>query len=357
MSRCGIPYWKGRRQTMLDLEIIRKLAPEVIDVLVSRARILQRIYFLQPIGRRALAIELSTTERILRAEVELLRHQGLLVAAPAGMSLSEEGYSLLEQLDKVLAELEGRTELCRNLSRLLNVPKVVVISGDCDGDGWVKRTLGQHAGIELRKTLVDGDVVAVTGGTTLEAMAERIPRASTQQNVRVVPARGGLGENLSVQANTIASKVASQLGGTSVMLHVPDRLSEETLQKLLEEPHVLQRLAEIREANIVVHGIGSAMRMAERRQLLTNETELLSEQNAVAEAFGYYFNPQGHIVHSMATIGIRLDDLSRARSVIAVAGGRSKAAAICAAAKGYRIDVLVTDEGAAKEMLQMNTTK
>jgi central glycolytic genes regulator len=39
------------------------------------------------------------------------------------------------------------------------------------------------------------------------------------------------------------------------------------------------------------------------------------------------------------------------RLILTVAGGHSKARAIVAAAKAYRMDVLVTDEGAAREIL------
>ncbi|MCF8568186.1 DNA-binding transcriptional regulator [Alicyclobacillus tolerans] len=336
----------------ISLSIARRIVPELLEVLQNRAKILNRIWQMQPIGRRALAAELGTTERVLRAELDFLKQQGLLVAATTGMSLSVEGQSLLEELDILLAAIEGRISLAQQLSKVLKIEQVIVVGGDSDQEEWVKDTLGYQAGVYLQSVLQPSDIVAVTGGTTMAAVAKMMPAKAERMNVKIVPARGGVGENLSLQANTIASELAARLGGTSTMLHVPDRLGEDTLELIVKEPEVQRRLQEIRSASIVLHGIGDAMKMAERRQSRREEITLLREQGAVAEAFGYYFDSDGKVVHEMNIIGLRISDLTQVRAVMGVAGGRSKSAAIVAAAKAYPMDVLVTDEGAAKAVLQ-----
>ncbi|QSO54725.1 DNA-binding transcriptional regulator [Alicyclobacillus curvatus] len=336
----------------INLSAARRIVPELLETLSSRYRILHRLRLLQPIGRRALAVELGTTERVLRSEVEFLRQQGLLDAGPAGMMLSDEGQALLDELDSVLASLEGRTELASALQKVLQISRVVVVVGDSDVEQWVKDTLGFQAATELRTLLHEGDVVAVTGGSTMATLAKMMPRHNAPFPVRVVPARGGLGESTSIQANTIAEQLATALGGSYSVLHVPDRLSEETLKRLNDEPMVQERLEEIRQSNLVVHGIGGALQMAERRALSPEEYEMLVKRGAVAEAFGYYFNQQGETVHSMTTVGLKLGDLDRMRLVMGVAGGASKAPAIASVAKAYRIDLLVTDEGAARAILE-----
>lgn len=339
----------------VDLAVARRIAPEMVEVIQSRARILQRIQLMQPIGRRALAAALGTTERILRTEVDFLRQQGLVIAQAAGMQLSDEGQVLLSELEAALASIEGRSDLSAALSRTLSIPTVIVVSGDSDADQWVKDTLGYHAAVHLKTMLHPGDVLAVTGGTTLSAVARMMPRKGEPLPVKVVPARGGLGETVSVQANTIASELAAGLGGTSIMLHVPDQVGDETLQHLMDEPMVRQRLAEVRQATVVVHGIGDAMKMARRRQLSADEMSRLRTQDAVSEAFGYYFNSAGDTVYAMTTAGLRLADLDGMRLVMGVAGGHTKAKAIASAAKAYRMDVLVTDEGAAKSLLNLRS--
>ncbi|GEO24433.1 central glycolytic genes regulator [Alicyclobacillus acidoterrestris] len=338
-----------------DWTAVRRVVPELMDVLQQRLRILQRVNLLGPIGRRALAQAMQQSERTLRAELDVLRQQGLLLSSAAGVSLSEEGSTLLGELEAVAAAAAGRFDLARTLSQMLHIPKVLVVEGDSDEEPWVIDQLGLQAGQYLQTILREGDIVAVTGGTTVAALARNMVVRQSYRNLQVVPARGGVGETVEYQANTIASTLAEKLGGTSIMLHVPDRLSPGAVDQLLTDPYVQERLPIIRASTVVVHGIGDAMAMARRRQVSAEELAHLQARGAKAEAFGYYFDADGEVAYSMKTIGLRLSDIRHVREVLAVAGGKRKANAIAAAAKAYRIDALVTDEGAAKRLVQIDT--
>lgn len=93
--------------------------------------------------------------------------------------------------------------------------------------------------------------------------------------------------------------------------------------------------------------------MAERRKTGKEDLEKIQQAKAVGEAFGYYFNESGEVVHKVHTIGLQLDDLAHAEHVIAVAGGSSKEKAIRAYMKQAPPNtVLITDEGAAIQLLQ-----
>jgi central glycolytic genes regulator len=129
-------------------------------------------------------------------------------------------------------------------------------------------------------------------------------------------------------------------------------LSEEAYQSIIEDSAVKEILDQIKSASIVIHGLGDAKTMAERRRTAPQDMNKILEGNAVAEAFGYYFNRDGKVVHKVKTIGIQLDDLKNANCVIAVAGGTSKAEAIQAFMKQGHDTVIVTDEGAAKKLVK-----
>jgi central glycolytic genes regulator len=92
--------------------------------------------------------------------------------------------------------------------------------------------------------------------------------------------------------------------------------------------------------------------MAERRKTAQEEMEKIKHHHAVAEAFGYYFNQEGEVVHKVKTMGIQLEDVKKVEHVIAVAGGASKAKAIKAYMKQAHHSVLITDEGAARELIR-----
>ena len=74
-----------------------------------------------------------------------------------------------------------------------------------------------------------------------------------------------------------------------------------------------------------IHGIGAAMEMASRRNSSPFDQQLLTEKGAVGEAFGYYFDEQGDIVHHIRTIGIQLEQVRKSDMVIAIAAGVEKA--------------------------------
>ncbi len=161
-----------------------------------------------------------------------------------------------------------------------------------------------------------------------------------------------MGEEVENQANTICSQMAQRSGGNYRLLHVPDELSKEAYDSLSLDPQVVDILSLIRSSSMIIHGIGEAKTMAERRKASPQVIKLLQEKKAVSEAFGYYFNQDGEIIHKVRTIGLRLEDAHKAKHILAVAGGSDKAMAILSFIKHGVHDVLITDEGAARAMLQ-----
>lgn len=334
------------------IQIQQKLVPDLLREMKRRYRVLQQINLTQPIGRRSLAQHLATTERILRAEVDFLKEQGLIFTATVGMSLTEAGRQVLNSLHEVMREIEGFKELEKRLSGFLQIPEVIIVPGDSRKDALVKREMGYLAARIVRERLQEG-ILAVTGGTTVAVVAEMMPEMQAGCPVEVLPARGGVGENVEIQANTIAAIFAGKLGGSYRMLHVPDNLSEEAYHSLLEESHTQEYLYRIRRTRMLVHGIGQAMVMAKRRGAAEEVLSLLSGRGAMGEALGYYFDAEGRIVYAMNSIGLRMNDLERVETIIAVAGGADKAAAVLAVARGSRQDVLVTDEACAEAVLKL----
>jgi central glycolytic genes regulator len=341
--------------TLRLLGIQKKLLPDMLDLMKKRYEVLHFIRLMQPVGRRSLASTLDMTERILRSEIDFLKSQDLLHVAVTGMSLTTEGYQLLEDLEPFAKDLFGLTDIEAKLAKILDIRKVVIVSGDCDTSPLAKKALGQAGAKILRQYLDREQTVAITGGSTIAEVVHMLVPSTSMKGTLFVPARGGIGEDVEHQANTLASQLAKKTGGQYRLLHVPDQLSEEVYQSLMQEPHIQELLREIQSARIVIHGVGEAISMAERRKSDPALIEKLKHSEAVGEAFGYYFGKDQRIVHKMPSVGLRLEDIQHVQTVIAVAGGRSKADAIRAfVAQGYN-DILVTDEGAARELMKVDS--
>ncbi|SDW46567.1 central glycolytic genes regulator [Marininema mesophilum] len=333
------------------LELQKKLLPDLLDVLKQRYEVLRHLYLMQPVGRRSLASALGMTERILRSEVEFLREQGLIRIETVGMKLSDVGVDLVAEMEPLIKDLFGLTDLENHLATHLRLKRVIVVPGDSDRSDWVKKEMGRAVARLLKAISRSNQVVAVAGGTTLAAVAEMMTASSSLKTTTFVPARGGLGEVVELEANTIASLMATKAGGNYRLLHVPDQLSDAARETLMKEPRIQEMMELVRSACIVVHGIGDAKAMAERRKSSPELLAHLEQEGAVGEAFGYYFARDGRIVHYGRSIGLTLEDLARAHNVIAVAGGSGKAESIAAVCPVVGGGTLITDESAARAIL------
>ena len=337
----------------VHLEQMNILAPEMKGLLVLRYRILRSIYYLQPLGRRLLSRHLPETERILRKELDLLKKQGLLKTGAGGMVLTSAGEDLVLNLGSFLRTLLGINVLEDKLKDFLQVQNVIVVPGDMEKEHAVRLEVGRAAAQALCSSLRDNTILAVSGGTTCAAVADMIPFNSTFKDLVVVPARGGLGEEIHYQANFIAARIAEKLNCSYRLLHLPDTLAEETLQALLKEPKNQEVLKVINSAQFLVHGIGTAREMAMRRGADKEEMEQLQEKGAVGEVFGVFFNSKGEVVGRVPSLGLYLDNLNTTlENIIVVAGGKKKAEAVAAILRNHPRDLLVTDEGAAREIIR-----
>ncbi|WP_078378971.1 sugar-binding transcriptional regulator [Sutcliffiella halmapala] len=334
------------------IEVQKKLLPDVLSIMQKRYEILRYIRLMQPIGRRSLSGSLGLSERVLRSEVDFLKVQNLINVSVAGMTLTQEGSSLIKSLEEIMKEVSGLKLLEAGIEEKLGITKVVVVPGDSDLSPWVKKEMGRACVTTMRERFHDENIIAVAGGTTISSVAEMMKPDAKNRKLLFVPARGGLGEKVQNQANSICATMAEKATGNYRLLHIPDQLSHESYQSMIEEPSIKEVISLIKNSSMVIHGIGDAKTMAERRKTAHEDMLKIENANAVAEAFGYYFNQAGDVVHKVQTVGMQLADLEKIESVIAVAGGASKAKAIRAYLKKAPHTILITDEGAAKELIR-----
>lgn len=327
--------------------------PELIELLERRYSILRTIYYNQPIGRRVLANNLGLGERIVRTEINFLKDANLLEINTPGMSVTPEGEHIIDKLKNFIHEIKGLSDIEGFIRERLKLKSVIAVPGDMEDDKTVIKELGRAAANYIRGTVKDKDIIALTGGTTIKEVIDNVPRISNLQDVLVVPARGGMGRNVELQSNTLAASLAHKIGASYKLLHVPDNLSDRALDTILNEKDIRDIIDNIRGSNILIYGIGRADEMARRRGLSQEEINHLEALGAVGEAFGCYFNKNGEVVYSNSSLGITPEDIRKIKVPVAVAGGKSKAAAIISTEGNNSNGILITDEGAAREVYRI----
>jgi central glycolytic genes regulator len=268
------------------------------------------------------------------------------------MYISKEGKVILEQLAEFMNEIKGLSVLEKQIKDKLNIEQVIVVPGNSDQYEWVKQEMGKACVSFLQSVVDNEDIIAVTGGTTMAAVANVMNPLDKANNYLFVPARGGIGEKVENQANTIVAEMARKAGVQYRLLYAPDPLSESAYQTIINEPSINETLQHVKGATVVLHGIGDAMTMAKRRKTPEQVSVELYNKQAISEAFGYYFDAMGNVVYKVRTVGIQLEDLQTIDHVVTIAGGSSKGKAIDSYFKQGKSNLLITDEAAAKEILK-----
>lgn len=337
-----------------SLEKIGELAPDLMEEFIKRSLVLERIAVLEPIGRRALSGRLNMPEREVRAISGALRDAGHIRLDASGMTLTPQGQALLQTARRISHGVRAIAMQEATLSRLLGVPRVVIVQGDAEKEPQVLEEVGRQAAMHVRTLLRDGAVLTVTGGTTMAQVARAMPQAAPM-DVLVLPARGGMGRAVEIQAGTLAAKIACALGGHHRLLHVPDILSASAKEELLKVPEIREVIDMLEHTDVLLHGVGRADTVALYRRMDKEAIVDMLSCGAIAEAFGYYFDINGRIVDAAGGLGLESDTLAHVRAMAAVAAGVGKAEAIIAVLRAYKHELLVTDEGAARRMIALIT--
>lgn len=336
-------------QEILKLQM--KIVPELVEVLEKRYNILRTIYYKQPIGRRILATDLSLGERIVRTEINFLKHQGLIEINTPGMTVTDSGEQIVNELEDFIHELKGLSDIEQQVKELLHLKKVIIVPGDADENPTVLKDLGKACANYLYDVIRDKNVIAITGGSTLKEVVEAFSTGNIYQDILVVPARGGMGRKVETQANTLAASFASKLRGNYKMLHIPDNISPRLLSTLLKEKDIKDVIDCIHNADILIYGVGNAVEMAEKRGASEKEISRLHGEGAIGEAFGCYFDKKSRVVSQTASIGINIEQARKINTHIAVAGGKNKVDSVISTQFNNKNGILVTDEAIGKEII------
>ena len=338
-------------EKILKLEL--KIVPELIDSLEKRHDILRTIFFNQPIGRRILADHMCISERIIRNEINFLKSQNLIEVNALGMFITKDGQEIVNQLKGFIHEIKGLSKIEKFIENHLKLKQVIVVPGDVDIDKSVLKEVGRAASSYAMDIIEDNNIIALTGGSTVKEVVDSFPKNNKYKNVLVVPARGGMARNVEIQANTLVSRLADKIGGNYELLHVPDNLSNAALETILNEKNIISIIENIRNAEILIYGIGIAKDMAIKRGIPEKEIIELEKLGAVGEAFGQYYNELGKVVYSTPAIMVKNEDVKNSKILIAVAAGENKARAIIATEINRSSTVLIIDQAAAIEIINI----
>jgi len=218
--------------------------------------------------------------------------------------------------------------------------------------------MGRLAASYLEHEIHEGIILGVSYGHSIGATIRHM-RPPGNVSLTVVQIIGALGSvNPLIEGADLTRQLAQAYGAHYRYLHAPLMVeSEQARDVILQEPIVQETLEMGRTADVVLIGIGTPASVNFWSGYLSRyDLSKLSSMGAVGHMCAEFFDEDGKILDialNRRTISIGLSTLTRIKKVVAVAGGPEKAEAIVGALRGGFVDVLITEELAAKRVIEL----
>jgi len=287
------------------------------------------------------------------------------IAARLGLSRQTVGRYLRRAEEQGIVEIHIRspllfaTELENRLEAAFGLTEAIVVVPPADTDDAVKAALGEAAAGFLQRRVQNGDIIAVSWSSTLLECARHLER-SAPRRVTVVQMNGSMDRSsYSTRAEYIIDRIAKAFGGEAVTLVVPmlvDRVDIKT--SLLSDSRIAAALEMAGRANVAMFGVGDVSEHSSLYKAGYVDDGMLARlraAGAVGDICGRFYDAQGRPCVpdiNERTLAIELESLRSKALSVAVAGTLAKVDAILGALRGHYCNVLVTDEEAARVLVE-----
>ena len=285
------------------------------------------------------------------------------IADRLGLSRPTVSNALKRCLDQGIVEIHIREPdtpgdvLAGALERRYGLRKAIVTEAGAEAAART-RHLGRAAATFLDTLLVPGCRIGLSWGTTLrEVVAHVAPRAVA--GAEVAQLIGALGASQPhIDGFELARQLAGKLDGRYSVIQAPAVVRSAALQRLLErEPAIQEALRRAEAVQVAVIGISSDRpehsALVRAGYLTPRAATALCRHGSVGHACGWHFDQRGVLLNHPVNdriIGLSFEALRRIPTVIGVAGGPEKIAALAGALRSGILDVLVTDVDTARAL-------
>ncbi|MBM7614048.1 sugar-binding transcriptional regulator [Alkaliphilus hydrothermalis] len=245
------------------------------------------------------------------------------------------------------------------LQQKFGLKKAIVVPMTTDDLNKVKENLARVTSNYLDEILEDGQVIGIPWGSTLSYVAEFL-RERRLKNLTIVQLKGGVGR-VSGNVNTYNPVItfALKLNATPYFLPVPSIVENLQIKEILLSDGKIKEIIDLAvKADVAIYPIGRpapASALVQAGYFTAEQMVDLQNRGAVGDIYARYFNIEGKVFDqelNNRTIAIELEKIKEKKYAIAIAGGKEYANGILGALRGGYLNVLITDEVAAKEVLR-----
>ena len=223
--------------------------------------------------------------------------------------------------------------------------------------------LGNLAAQYFTSILPNISIVGITWGTGLYHRVKAF-RPQLRPDMEIVQVIGCTGtEKGSAIGPLLAPNLANSLGCSCRFLHAPILIRNVTARNALLQDRSIRETLEIGEkCDIALVGIGAITPELYNPYLLgyvtREELEQMNAEGIIGDVAFLHYNIYGEVLVdsfiNQLAIGIGLEAIRKIPLVMAVAGGHQKGEGILGALRGKLVNALITDDTAARRVLELN---
>jgi deoxyribonucleoside regulator len=316
----------------------------------------------------------TSTERLsFLADVVEMYYFGKMsqkaIAEKIGLSRSMVSYLLEEAREKGVVEIHINRPISRStqmeyeFKKRFNLCEAWIIERKSTSDTDLMRLLGK-AGAEVLKNLYSESMILGIGwGVGVRSVVQELA-TRLLPDAQVVQLTGGVGApSRSVDGTEVTRRAGEVLGAAAYYMNAPVIVESGNVAAALREDRTIKEVLELgQKAQVALAGIGTTIPEAssqyEAGYLSFDELQLLQKLGVVGDIYNHYFNIQGQQVSVPSidprVISISWEDIARIDTVIGIAAGKLKTTAILGAIRTGLIDILVTDDITAVEVLRLD---
>lgn len=266
----------------------------------------------------------------------------------------EQGYVKIDIIDPS----EDLDILAKELRQKYQLDNVLLCYSPLNENEEIKKHISKKAADFIHDTVQDGDIIGVTWGTTMHAVALQLQSKPVKQ-VEVVQLKGGVSHShVNTYAAEIVNLFAEAFQTVARYLPLPVIFDNIAVKEMVEEDRHISRIIELgRQANIAIFTVGTVKEDALLFRLgyFTKAEQELLRRTGVGDICSRIFDAEGKICSeemNNRTVGIDLSELRNKEKAILVAGGQRKIEAIQAALAGKYANILITDQFTAQALLR-----
>jgi deoxyribonucleoside regulator len=284
------------------------------------------------------------------------------IARDLGVDPATVSRHLKKARDEGIVRIEIRrprrlhVDLGRELAERFGLKRAVVVASADGGSSAVPLAAADY----VSSILTNGVHLGLSFGRMLSAMVPSLP-AGTVANLDISMLLGGFGRAMpGIQGHELARSIASLYPNSHIhYLQAPLLVdSPEIRAAMLKDGSIQAALRAAAASELALVGIGNLRDdapLVRYGHLSSRDRERLLQAGAVGDVCARYFNIRGEPITVLddRLIAIEREELRRIPTIVGIAAGPEKYAAILGALRSRYVTVLVTDETTAREVMKL----